>query len=66
MLRWHYRGHGRSGLPRERERIGMLYTCDDLNRVMDAAGIDFQILSLFELVQLRCQRLIQSNAMSMR
>ncbi|HSP78816.1 MAG TPA: alpha/beta hydrolase [Myxococcaceae bacterium] len=39
VLRWHYRGHGRSGLPRRRERIGMLYTCDDLNRVMDAAEL---------------------------
>ena len=29
VLRWHYRGHGRSGLPRERQRIGMLYTCDE-------------------------------------
>lgn len=44
VLRWHYRGHGRSGLPRQRERIGMLYTCDDLNRVMDAAGIDQAVL----------------------
>jgi pimeloyl-ACP methyl ester carboxylesterase len=39
VLRWHYRGHGRSGLPRQRDRIGMLYTCDDLDRMMDAAEI---------------------------
>ncbi|MBM7115922.1 alpha/beta fold hydrolase [Archangium primigenium] len=39
VLRWHYRGHGRSGLPTRRHRIGMSYSCDDLNRVMDAAGI---------------------------
>lgn len=38
-LRWHYRGHGKSGSPEDRERIGMLYTCDDLARVMDAAGM---------------------------
>jgi pimeloyl-ACP methyl ester carboxylesterase len=44
VLRWHYRGHGRSGLPQQRERIGMSYTCDDLNRVMDAAGIDEAVL----------------------
>jgi pimeloyl-ACP methyl ester carboxylesterase len=44
LLRWHYRGHGRSSLPRERERIGMLYTCDDLCRVMDAAGLDKAVL----------------------
>ena len=39
VLRWHYRGHGRSGLPTRRHRIGMSYSCDDLNRIMDAAGI---------------------------
>jgi pimeloyl-ACP methyl ester carboxylesterase len=44
VLRWHYRGHGRSSVPRQRDRIGMLYTCDDLNRVMDAAGIDKGII----------------------
>lgn len=38
-LRWHYRGHGRSGLPTEREQIGMLYNCQDLAAVMDAAGM---------------------------
>jgi pimeloyl-ACP methyl ester carboxylesterase len=43
-LRWHYRGHGRSGLPRERERIGMTYTCDDLARVMDAAGMEKAVI----------------------
>ncbi|MBJ6762894.1 alpha/beta hydrolase [Myxococcaceae bacterium JPH2] len=40
VVRWHYRGHGRSGLPADRGRIGMLYTCDDLARVMDAAGLE--------------------------
>ncbi len=39
VLRWHYRGHGRSGVPDDRDRIGMMYTCDDLDRVMDAAGM---------------------------
>ena len=39
VLRWNYRGHGRSGLPTRRQRIGMSYSCDDLNRLMDAAGI---------------------------
>jgi pimeloyl-ACP methyl ester carboxylesterase len=37
VLRWHYRGHGRSGLPRDRTRFGMLYTCEDLDRLLDAA-----------------------------
>lgn len=40
VLRWHYRGHGRSGVPDDRERIGMLYTCEDLSRIMDAAGME--------------------------
>ncbi|ATB34227.1 alpha/beta fold hydrolase [Melittangium boletus] len=39
VLRWNYRGHGRSGLPTRRQRIGMSYSCDDLNRLMDAAGL---------------------------
>ncbi|HZI15873.1 MAG TPA: alpha/beta hydrolase [Myxococcus sp.] len=40
VLHWHYRGHGRSGDPDDRSRVGMLYTCDDLQRVMDAAGLE--------------------------
>ena len=38
-VRWHYRGHGKSGLPEDPDRLGMLYTCDDMERVMDAAGM---------------------------
>lgn len=37
VLRWHYRGHGRSPMPREPEKIGTLYSCEDLAAVMDAA-----------------------------
>jgi pimeloyl-ACP methyl ester carboxylesterase len=44
VLRWHYRGHGRSGSPDDRTRIGMLYTCDDLQRIMDAAGMERAVL----------------------
>jgi pimeloyl-ACP methyl ester carboxylesterase len=44
VLRWHYRGHGRSGLPRDRSRVGMLYTCDDLVRVMDASQVEQGII----------------------
>lgn len=40
VLRWHYRGHGNSGIPDDRDRIGFQYTADDLARVMDAAGIE--------------------------
>jgi pimeloyl-ACP methyl ester carboxylesterase len=40
VLRWHYRGHGKSGIPEDRERIGMIHTCEDLSRIMDAAGME--------------------------
>ncbi|MDY7232961.1 alpha/beta fold hydrolase [Hyalangium rubrum] len=39
VLRWHYRGHGRSGRPEDSRRFGMLYTCEDLDRLMDAAEV---------------------------
>jgi pimeloyl-ACP methyl ester carboxylesterase len=39
VVRWHYRGHGLSGVPDDRERIGFQYTADDLGRVLDAAGV---------------------------
>jgi pimeloyl-ACP methyl ester carboxylesterase len=44
VLRWNYRGHGRSGVPTRRQRIGLTYSCDDLNRLMDAAGIHQGVL----------------------
>ncbi len=44
VVRWHYRGHGRSTCPADRTRIGMFYTCDDLRRVMDAAGLERAVL----------------------
>jgi pimeloyl-ACP methyl ester carboxylesterase len=44
VVRWHYRGHGRSGLPRDRTRFGMLYTCEDLDRVLDAAEVKQGVL----------------------
>lgn len=39
VLRWHYRGHGKSGLPDDVERIGMVHTCDDLERLMNQVGV---------------------------
>ena len=39
VVRWHYRGHGQSGVPDDRDRIGFQYTADDLARVLDAAGV---------------------------
>ena len=44
VIRWHYRGHGLSGVPADRERIGFQYTADDLARVMDAAGVEDAIV----------------------
>ncbi|HVE81717.1 MAG TPA: alpha/beta hydrolase [Myxococcales bacterium] len=43
-LRWHYRGHGRSTVPEDRERVGMLYTCDDLDRVMAHVGMEKAVI----------------------
>ena len=38
VLRWHYRGHGRSSLPGDPSLIGMDLTCADQARVMDHVG----------------------------
>jgi pimeloyl-ACP methyl ester carboxylesterase len=37
VLRWHYRGHGWSGVPVDNKRIGMEFSCDDLLKLMDHA-----------------------------
>jgi pimeloyl-ACP methyl ester carboxylesterase len=39
VLRWHYRGHGQSGLPKDPSRIGMPYNCEDLASLMEATGL---------------------------
>src|SRR2546425_10614271 len=38
ILRWHYRGHGRSGLPADRSRVTFDDLCDDLSAVLDATA----------------------------
>ncbi len=38
VVRWHYRGHGRSGLPADRTRVKFDDLCDDLSAVLDATG----------------------------
>jgi len=38
ILRWHYRGHGRSGIPKDRGRVRFDDLCDDLSAVLDATG----------------------------
>lgn len=40
ILRWHYRGHGKSPMPDEPEKTGILYSCDDLSRIMEVARVD--------------------------
>lgn len=44
VLRWHYRGHGQSGVPTDATRIGMEFNCDDLVRLMDATGLNKPVL----------------------
>jgi pimeloyl-ACP methyl ester carboxylesterase len=40
VLRFHYRGHGRSGVPSDTTRVGVSYAADDLDAIMQAVGMD--------------------------
>ena len=40
VLHFNYRGHGRSGVPRDDTRIGVDYVIDDAVRLLDHAGLD--------------------------
>lgn len=44
VLRWHYRGHGKSTVPEDRDKVGMLYTCEDLDRVMAHVGMEQAVI----------------------
>ncbi|MBS1151476.1 MAG: alpha/beta fold family hydrolase [Myxococcaceae bacterium] len=44
VLRWHYRGHGQSGVPADASRIGMEFSCSDLLRLMDHAGLERSVI----------------------
>lgn len=44
VLRWDYRGHGRSGTPARREAVGPEVVASDLVAVLDAAGLDDVVL----------------------
>ena len=44
VTHWHYRAHGRSGLPQDPARIDLPAHARDLIAVMDAAGIESAIL----------------------
>ncbi len=43
VVRWHYRGHGQSGEPRDPDRVSVEDLCDDLSGVLDALDIDSAI-----------------------
>jgi pimeloyl-ACP methyl ester carboxylesterase len=44
VVRWHYRGHGKSGLPFDDRHIGMTYTCEDMERVLDAVKAERAVI----------------------
>jgi pimeloyl-ACP methyl ester carboxylesterase len=39
VMHFNYRGHGKSGVPADDTRIGVEYLCDDLEALMDRAGM---------------------------
>jgi len=44
IVRWHYRGHGRSAVPRDLARVGFDDICGDLDAVVSAAGIEKAVI----------------------
>ncbi len=44
VLRWHYRGHGRSQKPKIADNVGIPNLSDDLASVLDDAGIDEAVI----------------------
>src|SRR5437588_10120025 len=44
IVRWHYRGHGRSGIPQDRTHVGFDDISGDLHAVMRAAGVSQAVL----------------------
>jgi pimeloyl-ACP methyl ester carboxylesterase len=45
VLHWNYRGHGRSGPPRDGYRVTLDDCVEDLLRVLDAAGVERAVLA---------------------
>jgi pimeloyl-ACP methyl ester carboxylesterase len=59
VLRWHYRGHGKSTIPQDREKVGMPYTSEDLDRLMTHVGMERAVIfghSMGSQVALEFQR----------
>ena len=44
IVRWHYRGHGRSGIPEDRTHVGFDDISDDMAAVLRATGISQAVL----------------------
>jgi pimeloyl-ACP methyl ester carboxylesterase len=44
VVRWDYRGHGRSGDPVDRRAVGVAACTEDLRAVLDAAGVSRAVL----------------------
>jgi pimeloyl-ACP methyl ester carboxylesterase len=44
IIRWHYRGHGRSGIPEDSRRVGFDDTSSDLQAVLEATGTPQAVL----------------------
>ena len=44
IIRWHYRGHGRTPAPRDRERVSMADIADDLAAVLDETETERAVL----------------------
>lgn len=64
VLHWHYRGHGRSGLPVDPQRIDVAAHARDLVAVMDGCGIESAVLfghSMGTQVSLEGYRLAQAR-----
>src|SRR5579871_893221 len=45
IVHWHLRGHGRSPVPRDPDRVTIADCADDLIRVLDAASVERAVLA---------------------
>lgn len=45
VVHWHYRGHGRTPAPRNRDHVCLADLADDLEAVLDAAGVNHAVIA---------------------